>query len=83
MEIEGSRHELTKIYRRAKYYWVGIPSPEREREKGSIRDADTSYDSLPRFFGRLLALIYNAEWIIGRFLPLPTLLLLVDERDRD
>lgn len=58
-------------------------SREREREKGSIRDADTSYDSLPRFFGRLLALIYNAEWIIGRFLPLPTLLLLVDERDRD
>lgn len=22
MEIEGSRHELTKVYRRAKYYWV-------------------------------------------------------------
>lgn len=21
-EIEGSRHELTKVYRRAKYYWV-------------------------------------------------------------
>lgn len=28
VEIEGSRHELTKIYRRAKYYWVGTSKTE-------------------------------------------------------
>lgn len=31
VEIEGSRHELTKIYRRAKYYWVGTSEREYSR----------------------------------------------------
>lgn len=45
VEIEGSRHELTKIYRRAKYYWVG-----------KRVFADTSY--LPRFSNRLISVAY-------------------------
>lgn len=39
VEIEGSRHELTKIYRRAKYYWVGNSEREYSRIHRAFLDS--------------------------------------------
>ena len=59
-EIEGSRHELTKIYRRAKYYWVGIVKRKRERKR-NVRDTRTMIFS-PWRFRRLLVLTCQVDY---------------------